>query len=69
MVVTALPATCVDRGQAGESAFAVDMDHAGAAQADAAAELGAGELQLFADDPEKRGMGRRVRVRRLAIDP
>ena len=37
-----------------ERALAVDMHHAGAAEADAAAELGAGELELFPEHPQQR---------------
>src|SRR5262245_59153695 len=44
------------------------MHHAGAAQAGAAAELGAGELELLADDPKKRRRCRRIRIRRRAVD-
>ncbi len=68
MVVTALPATSRDLGLARERALAVDMDHAGAAQAGAAAELGAGELELLADHPQQRGLRRGVDLRRLAVD-
>ena len=39
------------------------MHGAGAAQADAAAELGAGHLQLLADDPEQRRVVGRVDLR------
>src|SRR5262249_3273899 len=45
-----------------EGALAVDVHHAGAAQAGAAAELRAGELELLADDPQERRRRRRLGV-------
>ena len=41
-----------DHGLAGPHGLAVDVDRAGAAHSDAAAELCAGHLQLLADGPE-----------------
>src|SRR4051794_16653561 len=52
---------------AGEGALAVDVHHAGAAQPGAAAELGAGELEILADHPQQWGGRRRVSRRRLAV--
>src|SRR3974377_2023098 len=43
------------------------MNHARAAQAGAAAELGAGELEPFADHPQQRRSRRSVARRRLAV--
>src|SRR5262249_34464143 len=54
-------------GLAGVSALAVDVHHAGAAQAGATAELGAGELEAFPDHPQQRRSGRRIGRGRLAI--
>src|SRR5712691_2026857 len=48
--------------------FAVDMHHAGAALARAAAEFGAGELQLLAQHPQEAGAFRRSDADRLAVD-
>jgi hypothetical protein len=44
------------------------MYHTGSAQSGAAPELGAGQLELLADHPQQRGIGRRIGVRGLAID-
>src|SRR5450755_4758519 len=44
------------------------MHGAGAAQACPAAELGAGHLQLIADDPEQRRVVGRVDLTRLTVD-
>src|SRR5262245_51854907 len=46
---------------------AVDVHHAGAAQAGAAAELGAGEFQVLTDHPQQWCVRRRLGGRRLAI--
>ena len=48
--------------------LAVDVHRAGAAQAGAAAEFCARELELLAHDPEQRRVGLSLDVRRLAID-
>jgi hypothetical protein len=55
-------------GLAREGSLAVDMHRAGAAQAGAASELGAGELEFLADHPQQRRLGRRIGMRRLAVD-
>src|SRR5262249_13124880 len=47
---------------------AVDMHRAGAAKARAAAELGAGHLQLLADDPQERRVVGSIDLPRLPID-
>ena len=65
--MTDLPGDFGDLRLARERALAVDMHHAGAAQAGAAAELGAGELEAFADHPQQRRRRRRVGRRRLAV--
>ena len=44
------------------------MDRAGAARTDAAAELGARELQVLADDPEERHLGTHVDLVVLPVD-
>ena len=45
----------------------IDVHHAGAAQACAAAEFGASELQIFADHPPQRSLWRRISCRRLTV--
>ena len=57
-----------DRHQAGEDRLAVDQDGAGAALAEAAAELGAVERQLVAQHVEQRRVGIDVDLVRLAVD-
>src|SRR5712692_6408174 len=57
-----------DRHQAGEHALAVDVHHAGAALARAAAELGARDLQLLAQHPQEARALRRFDADRLAVD-
>src|SRR3954465_15488906 len=47
-------------GLAGSHGFAVDVNRAGAAQAGAAAEFGAGHLQLLADGPQQWRVRRRL---------
>src|SRR6266568_1332568 len=54
--------------EAREHPLAVDMHHAGAALARAAAEFGAGELQLLAQHPQEARALRRVDADRLAVD-
>ena len=56
------------RGLAGAHRLAVDMDRAGAAQAGAAAELGAGKLQVLAHHPEQGRVGVDFDACRLAVD-
>src|SRR5258708_32982788 len=56
------------RGLARAHRDAVEMHGAGAAQAGAAAELGAGHLQLLADDPEQRRVVGSVDLTRLTVD-
>ena len=56
------------RGLARAHRDAVEMHGAGAAQAGAATELGAGHLQLLADDPEQRRVVGRVDLTRLTVD-
>src|SRR5262245_34806252 len=53
---------------AGIGALAVDMYHAGAAQAGAAAELGTGKLQAFTHNPEQRSLWRCLDRHRFAVD-
>src|SRR5579872_2564578 len=48
-----------DRNSAGAHDLAIDVHATGAARADATAKLGAGELELLADDPKER----RIRIR------
>src|ERR1700722_15593839 len=47
---------------------AVDVHRAGAAQRHAAAELGAGELQVIAERPQQRHVRRDVELVRIAVD-
>src|SRR5712691_7013740 len=56
------------RHEARKHPFAVDMHHAGAALARAAAEFGAGELQFLAQHPQEAGAFRRSDADRLAVD-
>src|SRR5712691_3316295 len=56
-----------DRHQAGEHALAVDMHHAGAALARAAAEFGAGEFEFFAQHPQQSGVFGRSDADWLAV--
>src|SRR5215470_6359125 len=51
-----------------EGALAVDVHHAGAAQAGAAAEFRAGELEFLADDPQQGRCRRCVGICGFAID-
>src|SRR5690348_12934152 len=51
-----------------ERSLAVDVNHASAAQAGAATEFRATELQSFADHPEKRSRGWRVRGLGFSVD-
>ena len=67
MVVTVLPATLEIGVDAGAHRLAVDVDRAGAAQRHAAAELGAGQAQRVAQDPEQRHRGNGVHGLRLAV--
>ena len=62
MVVTFLPATSDSLDLAGAHRLAVDMDRARAAQAGAAAEFGAGELEVLAHHPKQRRV--RLGIRR-----
>src|SRR5262245_58733937 len=55
-------------GLAGSHRLAVDMDRAGAAQAGAAAILGAGEFQVLAHDPKQGRVRLGLHAHRLAID-
>ena len=57
-----------DAHRAGAHDLAVDVNGAGAALRDAAAVFGAGEPDLFADDPQQRRIGRHLHVAILAID-
>jgi len=65
MVVTALPATSDTWVWQENARLPSTWDHAGAAQAGAAAELGAGELELLADHPQQRGVPRSFGMRRI----
>src|SRR5262249_23751201 len=56
------------RGLAGAHRDAVEMHRAGTAQSRTAAGLGAGHLQLLADDPEQWGVVRRIDLARLTVD-
>src|SRR5262249_20999763 len=56
-----------DRQHARPPRLAVDVHGARAALGDAAAELGAGEAELIAQDPEQRGVGVGVDRHRLAV--
>jgi hypothetical protein len=47
--------------------LAVNVQHAGAAQAHAAAEFGAGELELLANNPKQRDIRRRIYTDRTTI--
>ena len=68
MVVTFLPRDLRYGDLAGAHRLAVDVDGAGAAQAGAAAELGAGQFQVLAHHPEQRRVGLGFDARRLAVD-
>ena len=54
MVVIFLALDLRHRRLAGAHRLAVEMHRAGAAQADAAAEFGAGQLEMLANHPQKR---------------
>src|SRR5437773_1274258 len=58
----------LERDLAGAHGLAVEMDGAGATQARAAPELGAGQLEVLAHHPEQRGIGLSGDARRLAVD-
>src|SRR5438270_6066894 len=53
---------------AGEGALAVNMHHAGTAQACPATKFGAGQLETFPDHPQQRCLARRLARRRLTVD-
>src|SRR5215469_15183760 len=61
-------ADIADLRLAGAHRIAVEMDGAGAAERQAAAELGAGEVELVAQGPEEGHVGLRIDVVRRAID-
>src|SRR5579872_1628683 len=50
-----------DADRTGAHRLAIDMNRTTAAQADSATEFRTGESQVLPDDPEQRGVGRRVR--------
>src|SRR5580658_3282356 len=52
----------------GAHSLAVNVDRAGAAQPGAAAELGAGQLDMFADNPKQRRISIGINARGFAID-
>src|SRR5262249_8814709 len=58
----------LDRHRAGAHRLAVDMDRAGPAGGNAAAELGAGELQVLAQDPQERRIAIQCDFLALSID-
>ena len=55
MVVTLEPAAWPDQHGAGFDRPAVDMDDAGAALAGVAADMGAGQVQIFAQEMDEEG--------------
>ena len=57
-----------ERERAGALHLAVDVHRAGAARCDAAAVFGAGQADLFADDPEKRRVRLGLHVTHFAVD-
>lgn len=57
-----------ERSEAGARGFAVEVNGAGAALADAAAIFRGVKVEHVADDPEKRGIGRRVDDSGTAVD-
>jgi hypothetical protein len=57
-----------DLDAAGAHGFAVHMHGAGAALRDAAAEFGAGQSDLIANDPEQRRLRLDVELMRVAVD-
>ena len=59
---------CGERSQTGARRFAVEVHGAGAALTDAAAILGGMEVEQVTDDPEERGVGRRVDSGGPAVD-
>ena len=71
-----MPSTVVDAAalalhgqrQAGEHGLPVDEDRAGAALAELAAVLGAGEVEILAEHLEERLVGGGDQVPRLAVD-
>ena len=68
IVVIALPATAPTRVEAGAGRLAVDQHGAGAAPALAAAVLGAGQVQVVAQDAQQAAVGIGVDAVGLAVD-
>ena len=68
MVVTLRARHFRNGNLAGAHGLAVDVHRAGAAQAGAAAEFGARELEVLAHHPEQWRVGLSLDARRLAID-
>jgi len=62
------PTDTGNRSHAGLNGLAADVDGAGAALADTAAELGADEVEVVAEDPEERGLGCHVHGAGLAVN-
>src|SRR5262245_28782134 len=64
----AAPGEVLDRVQASVVGLAVDVNGARATLANAAAELGSGELEVLAQYPQQRGIGERSYGMTLAVD-
>src|SRR5690606_20111540 len=64
----ALPRGGRDRRAARADRGAIELDRARAAERHAAAELGAGEIEIVPEHPEERGVGRRVHRVAAAVD-
>ena len=67
MVIAREP-TRADRQAARPHRLAVQVHGAGAAKSRAAAELGPGEVEDVAKDPEERHLGRNVQLEVLSVD-